>query len=511
MYELENKKAKVEISVHNQYFKVKILDKHYNYLLNPIKESLRLYDFVFNKETKRSHRVLVKEYFVYDKLYDCYRFTKGMLRNFMLTLKEQGLGRDDIKIFYFKNYQIDKVDLLIRTENFEQRDYQTKYIEELTKPDARHAILVDLQTGKGKSYISMCAISKLQMKTVLLVVPKYMDKWIIDLKKYTKIKDDELYIVQGLESLNWLIDNPVNNFKFILFSMRTMTNYIKDYEEFGECYKIHPEMLAQHLKVGIMLSDETHEEFHGLLKTSLYFDTQKIIGLSATLDNNNKELKNLYYHMFPDDARLDNIVEIERIPDVYAIMYRMQSTKGFKYMRPKGYSHNEFEKSILRNSVFLREYIGMIKEYIKIGYTDRRQNKEKLLIFFDSIKLCAVVANQLKKDFPKLKVSKYTEQDPFSNLMESDICVSTPLSSGTAVDIPNLITVIQTVSISSLQRNRQNVGRLRKIDGRDVRYYYLFCRDIRRQYEMHLERLNQINKVAKSINFIQHQKTLRTY
>lgn len=507
---------KIEISIHNQYFKVKILDRSLLHIINYVKENLSLYDYVYDKLTNRSTRVLDSVYYVYDKNHDFYRFTNGILKDFILILKEKGIKREDIKIFYFKHYEIAPLGLEMQS-GFESRDYQETYIEELVKPDARHALLVDLQTGRGKSFISMKAMCKLNLKTAMLLVPKYIDKWIIDLKKYTNIKDSEYFIVQGSESLYWLIDNPDKKFKFIIFSLRTISNYIKDYEEFGEYYKISPEMLAQHLKIGITISDETHEEFHAVNKTSLYFDTKHFIGLSATLDNNKKDLRRMYYYMFPDESRLDNIVEVKRIAHVVAIMYRVTSSKRLRHMRPKGYSHNEFEKSALKINIFLREYINMINYYLIEGYINRRQPGQKCLLFFDSIIMCEVICNQLRKLYPKLVVSKYTgnrdgsKRDPFSNLMDSDICVSTPLSAGTAVDIPNLITVIQTVSLSSLQRNKQNIGRLREIEGVDVKYYYFFCRDIKRQYEMHLERLTQINKVSKSVNFVTHFKVLPTF
>jgi superfamily II DNA or RNA helicase len=91
--------------------------------------------------------------------------------------------------------------------------------------------------------------------------------------------------------------------------------------------------------------------------------------------------------------------------------------------------------------------------------------------------------------YPDKVVNRYCEQDPFENLTEADIIVTTVISAGTAVDIPNLRVVVQTVCISSSVANIQTLGRLRKLVGKDTRFCYLYAENLNKQRQYHQRRL----------------------
>ena len=73
--------------------------------------------------------------------------------------------------------------------------------------------------------------------------------------------------------------------------------------------------------------------------------------------------------------------------------------------------------------------------------------------------------------------------------------------------MPNLITVIQTVSIRSIQAIRQNFGRLRDI-GKEVRYYQLYTRNIPNQALAFKESKAMLGPLSKSYNHIEYKKVL---
>ena len=49
------------------------------------------------------------------------------------------------------------------------------------------------------------------------------------------------------------------------------------------------------------------------------------------------------------------------------------------------------------------------------------------------------------------------------------------------MDVPNLTTVIQTISIQSIQAVKQAYGRLRNLKDKEMRYYLIYCNDIPNQ------------------------------
>ena len=77
------------------------------------------------------------------------------------------------------------------------------------------------------------------------------------------------------------------------------------------------------------------------------------------------------------------------------------------------------------------------------------------------------------------------EDDPYENAIEADIRVSTVLSGGTAIDIPNLRTALMTNSIQSPVSNLQALGRLRQLKDRDVTFSYMVNFHIPKQVDYH--------------------------
>jgi superfamily II DNA or RNA helicase len=124
---------------------------------------------------------------------------------------------------------------------------------------------------------------------------------------------------------------------------------------------------------------------------------------------------------------------------------------------------------------------------------------DKAIIFCASIDFATYLTNFLKTRYQNFDVRRYVEEDPFENLMEADVRVTTLISAGTAVDIAQLTTTVMTTSISSSQANEQGIGRLRPLkDGRTPEFAYLVCEDIEKQIEYHEKKRGIINDLAAS-------------
>ena len=133
-------------------------------------------------------------------------------------------------------------------------------------------------------------------------------------------------------------------------------------------------------------------------------------------------------------------------------------------------------------------YLKLIEGVLIDFYIDKYEKKDKCLIFVGTVSFAARLTKYIQQKYPDKTVMRYCEEDPFSNLLESDICVSTVISAGTAVDIPDLRVVIQTVSISSTVSNIQNLGRLRDLKEKDTRFCYLYAENIKKQKTYHYKR-----------------------
>jgi hypothetical protein len=124
--------------------------------------------------------------------------------------------------------------------------------------------------------------------------------------------------------------------------------------------------------------------------------------------------------------------------------------------------------------------------------------------------MCKRLAADIRKRYPGRSVSTFVEGDPYSNLLESEICVSTIGSAGTAHDIAGLRVVILTVAIDSPVSNLQAIGRLRELPDRDVKFIYMFCEQIPKHKAYHRSKTQLLRGRVASYKEFWHPKILST-
>lgn len=489
---------RITIILNNLNFCIRLNDIKLMPLIEYITNRMVTYTFTFNKYIKRMVRTVDQAYYSYDTKTNLYRFPIKVIKHVMGAIGQYGLKKEDIEILNNCDIDTEYVNFNINPK-YIPRDYQEDYTNAVINNLNKKIFLIDASTGSGKGLIASMIISKLKMRVGAILLPKFINKWILDAKEYLLVEDEDIYIVQGSESLiNLMLEEEID-YKIIIFSITTLTNYLTDYEADKYDYPIIPSKLFEHLKIGVMFNDETHLSFAAITRSMNYFNPMYFIGSTATLDSNQKDIKRMYNLVIPPENRISNLVQVEPYTYTKAVQYKLEFNKMIRYKRKQGYNHILYEQSIMRNSIFMENYFLMVEHYFRELYLDKRKDleKDKIAIFFASIDMCTTFTNWLKNRYPTENIYRYVGGDSYHTMLESNIIISNNGMLGTAVDIPNLIAVIQTISCGSLQINVQNFGRLRKLKDRDVWYCYLFTRDIPRQYPMHLERYNVIKDKIK--------------
>ena len=485
------KLLKIVIGRHS--FRVYPLDPKINSLISSFNSGFQTYI----KIKKGNRYIMTKDklFLVYNAILKEYYYPITALNEFASKLNSFGLSMKNVDLHKSDTPKRFKVDLKFNT-NMTDRDYQTKYVNTMSKNlKVNSTFLVDLATGAGKTYIAARTISKIGYRTAILILPKYIEKWISDLLGFYAIERSDIFIVQGSDTLRLLMSLPEDKLpKFIIFSNRTMYFYIKQYEtlQFRENFQfdIAPTDLLNDLKVSILLVDEAHQEFHSVYKTTLALDPTLLIGLSATLLHKDKKVEKLYELLYPKKTRL-SFLEVDKYHNVVSVRYGLPLNAKFKYVsHGYGYSQTKFESSILKNGNITNTFVKMINHYLEEYYVKKRTKKQKCLIFFGSIDMCTYFVNMYKKKYPTFRVVRYVSGDSYEEMLDGDIIVSTPGSCGTAIDIPGLITTLSPFNTSSTQLNLQMLGRLRKISGVDVTFVYFWCNQIEQHSKYHHERYN---------------------
>jgi superfamily II DNA or RNA helicase len=434
-----------------------------------------------------------------------YRFHINQYDEFIQEVHRAQIPMESVEIVEraFRTPKV--VELPIRPE-WEDRDYQIPAINYIVSDEPPTAKFLALQTGKGKSYCTMRACSMIGDLPVYIMRPMFIEKWIIDFHKTYELKQEELLVVRGADQLQALLfmasegDLP---FKVIVISNKTIQRWITLYEQIGDTtldlgYACRPDEMYELLKAGIRAIDEVHLDFHLNFKIDLYTHVKKSVSLSATLRSDDPFMNKVYEVAYPKSMRYKGPAYDKYIAAV-GLVYRVSQPDKVRTKQYGGstYSHHAFEESIMKSKHMLPNYIDLINRVVKNEYLANYKRGQRCLVYGASIDFCGYLAEQLQRLHPNLVVKRYCEDDPYENLMESDICVSTVLSAGTGVDIPDLTTVVLTHAIRSTQSNIQGFGRLRKLkDGTTPRFIWMSCEDVPKHMEYHEQKEELMNELA---------------
>lgn len=440
-------------------------------------------------------------YYLHREVSDSYFFLDKSISDLLYQLRSSGYNlKEDLDITVKATKEYPKVKHRFKSP-YKPRAKQKHFIDAMLDSSVKR-VFVNARTGYGKTYMACYVINKLKVRPMIYIRPTYIDKWISDLNEYFDIKDGELFVIKGSDSLRELMEIDIKKVKYIIASNTTMFEYFKKFRDGVDFdYKYTPIELLERLGVGFLLSDESHQFFYNLFLGVTLLNPVKMVGLSATLITKDSRLNHMYHLLFPKESRAALNAYDNHI-DIIFCSYNIIDADRLYYKRGKyGYAHKRFEQSILERGYLRVKYLNLIKRNVNQYYIKRKKKGEKLLVYASSLVMIDTITKFLKKEYPDLDVRKYIGGSDYSNVLEPDIRVSHPDKSGAAIDIPDLITVLNTVNIDSPNMVIQMAGRLREIEGRPTTYVQLYTPDIRQHKLYAVSNAKYMSEIAKSINW----------
>tara|TARA_B100000700_G_scaffold154615_2_gene171610 strand:- start:8601 stop:10139 length:1539 start_codon:yes stop_codon:yes gene_type:complete len=457
-----------EIVAYSHGFYVKPANDKVKYALIQYCKTLGQWEVVKRPPDWRPQRVLSRIFAGATKDRKEFRFHITLLEEVIRALKGAGVYSDEILVRQMAIPKAVEVDFPLK-EELTARDYQEGLIDFLSNPNQKIKV-TNLQTGKGKTFCALSAMINLGVRTVIQLRGGYVARWMEDLKGLFNFKKGELLVVRGRDALQSIINMAKEGeleAKVIVITSKTVYNYLKEYETnpHDNIYGIRPEEFYGLLGVGLRIIDEAHEDYHHNFRTDLYSNVQSSIHLSATLNTEDPFKKRMYDIALPKDSWHEG-VKYDAYIGVKALMYETEDMSNIR-TQERGqdmYSHNAYEKSIMKNKKMLESYLRIIcYPVFKYYLEDDWKPGQKCLIFCGMVEMCEIVRDYLRKITSEIVINEFVSETDESVLAESDIIVSTVESCGTAQDIPNLKVSVLTRALRKLETNEQVKGRLRKL------------------------------------------------
>jgi superfamily II DNA or RNA helicase len=459
-----------------------------------------------------------------------YRFHVNTLSEFKKHIESMGVGPNFTEYTTAPLPQAQKVEFTPRPYKLSDSekenpdplalfDYQEKAVEYNLAGDNPQSKLIGIQTGKGKGMVSMFTMVRIGERVLVVVEPRFVTKWIEEIIDILEVESTEIMVVRSTKHLQALIqmafDGDIEHTKVIVMNNTIYRNWIKAYElnrdlslEIG--YGCFPDGFMEVVGCGFRVVDEVHRDFWLNFMIDLHTHCNRSLSLSATLENKDGFMEKMYDIAYPTNQRYMGMA-YDRYANVTAVMYRFNQPDRIRYKDPLSgnYSHNLFEQQVMKYPEVLANYLKVIDQRLQIRYLKNYQPTEKAIIFAASIDLCTIICDYLKRKYPHLDIRRYVENDPYENVIEADVRVTTIGSGGTAIDIPNLVYALMTTAISSVQANLQALGRLRKLKtGKTPEFDYLVNADNPKQMDYHDEKTLLLSSRALNLHAVQIQMLL---
>lgn len=469
-------------------------------VINGKKTLTRVPDRTFASATKNRREIRLH--------LNCYEDFKHFMRNC-------GYNTDRFKVVQLEVPEGRNVQFDFTNPDIAPREHQVEWLNYQLSLDPLkvNTKINTLQTGKGKTFCAIYQMVKMGKRTVITLMPKYINTWLTGLADFVKLQPEDIMVVQGSLELNAamkLAESGKLTAKIIIVSLPTYQYFMAEYEDNDGAmkhYNYTPDQFWDVMEPGLLVVDEGHESIHALYRFDLYCNVRNKVVLSATLEADDPFINEMYAVVYPKAIRFRG-GEYDKYIESVALMYGLTSTKKIKYAGFGGtYSHVKLEQCIMKDRRILDAYVKFIGDTADYFFFKVAETNMRLLIYCATVDMCIKVVAYMRHrhDGSGLLINKYTQEDPKTTLNDSDITISTLMSAGTGVDIPGLRTVIMTVAIGSKQKNDQALGRLRRLkDFPDVTptFVYFVCGNIRPHMEYHRKKLeNFANKTLSQRSF----------
>ena len=356
-----------------------------------------------------------------------------------------------------------------RISNLPRDDDQKKALRfMLGRDEYRHVatksqLSVNLNTGKGKTYLAISTIVFSGMKSIIIMYSDNLIKqWQKEILKYTNLNKKQICIIEGSGSIHRLLAKNDNNAVIYLVTHGTLKSYGDKYgwDKVGYFF--------EYLKVGIKIFDEAHQNFENILMIDYHTNVYKTYYLTATSLRSSEDENRVYQLSFKNVPSIDLFNQEEDPHTVYtAIKFNSKPSAIEKSncQNQYGLDRNKYTNYLVQKPIFYDILIILMNIIMK-----RTFGGYKCLIYIGTNNAIDKVYKWIVNNYPELYnqigiLSTLASDEERANAVHKRIILATTKSAGAGLDIKGLkLTVVLAEPFKSEILARQTLGRTRDND-----------------------------------------------
>lgn len=423
-------------------------------IYEPVTHSYRFVGIHYDEETKTLYLPRGIDIWYIEQLLDCKATVEVNKHHKYDTY-------DDIGVKYLPRDEDQKKALRFAVGSGEYYDTVTK-----------SQLSINLDTGKGKTYVAIGTMSILGIKSMVITYAKtVLTQWKDRVLEYTNITSKEIFNIDGSGSIYRLLSMSSKDIKKIKLFLVTHAT-LKSYGDSNGWDKVTE--LFNHIRVGIKFYDEAHTNFDNMCMIDFFTNVYKTYYLTATPARSNDEENKIYQTSFKNILAID-LFHPNTDPHTHYIAMRYNSKptpQSISACKNKyGLDRNKYTNYIVTNENFMKMACVALDFIFK---NILKKPEDKLLIYIGTNKAITAFYSKIVDIFPNLKgnigifTSIVSDEDKEFALTRS-VILSTTKSAGAAMDIKGLkCTLVLAEPFKSAVLAKQTLGRTR-----DNNTYYI--------------------------------------
>lgn len=439
-----------------------------------LERSLSVYDF--------HARTYTMELYHHDDVYNKMRVPKGISEDHLLMMLRTNPHIGNIQMDNRKDEELPSNPYKILNKKIQLKpkfkkprdDHQVESIDFLTT-DIQHKPqrFVTLDTGMGKTYVTVAAILKLGFPAII-ISKNLSTQWIQRIIEYTGCDPDKyIYEIKGSESVEFLSKQRSLNYMFYVASTTTVASFINDTikDEEVDYYKFNN--ILKKANIGIKVIDEAHQNLRSHVLIDLYTDVKLNFYLTATPLRSSAQEKALYKKIFTDHIPAYG-AHTKYLNSYYNIIFVKYDSRPKDFHKAmiqtrRGFNGKMYLKYIMRSEPRRRLFLKIMSYYIS-NFLKHTEKHEKMMIVLDSLESIKFFSETIGVKYGMLTGRYCTLVPKKERKKELDhrIIFTTIGSGGTGLDIKGLRILLCLSPFSSEVIQEQLLGRLRYIEDKEV-------------------------------------------